>query len=185
MKATALLLLLLPFAPACRNTSAAQGHHGPPPQTEALEPYQCGSIQRLHTYDGIFLASQPSQADFEQAKDGGVRTVLNIRYDREHPEMDEKAIVEGLGITYIHKPWSGTDELTDSLLDELRGVLRDSERPLLFHCHSANRVGAVWLAYRVLDGGIPVEDAIAEAKQVGLKSPAYQEKVLDYIRRNS
>jgi hypothetical protein len=44
-------------------------------------------------------------------------------------------------------------------------------------------VGAVWLAHRVLDGGLSYDDALKEAKTVGLKTPAFEEKVKDYIRR--
>ena len=58
------------------------------------------------------------------------------------------------------------------------------ERPALVHCGSANRVGAVYLPWRVLDGGLSVEDALAEAKVVGLKTPMYETKALDYIKRH-
>jgi hypothetical protein len=40
------------------------------------------------------------------------------------------------------------------------------------------------LAHRVLDGGLTYEAALAEAKQVGLKLPALEEKAKDYVRRN-
>jgi hypothetical protein len=35
----------------------------------------------------------------------------------------------------------------------------------------------------VLDGGLAYEAALAEAKTVGLKLPAYEEKARDYIER--
>ena len=179
------IIALLSFAAACQSTTepVAEADHGPPPQTEALEPYTCGTVQRLHTLGGVFLASQPAPADFEQAHMGGVRTVLDIRYDSETPDFDERAFVEGLGMTYLHRPWNGPDELTDDVFDDLRGALRDVEKPVLFHCASANRVGAIWLAHRVLDGGLSVGDALSEAKTVGMRSPAYEQKALDYIQR--
>jgi protein tyrosine phosphatase (PTP) superfamily phosphohydrolase (DUF442 family) len=70
----------------------------------------------------VFLASQPSAADFEQAAKGGVRTVLNIRHDAEQPDMDERA----------------------------------SE-----------------------------EDARVEARTVGMRSPAYEKRVLEYVKSRS
>ena len=54
---------------------------------------------------------------------------------------------------------------------------------MLLHCASSNRVGAVWLAYRALDGGLSIEEAKAEAKIVGLKSPALEAKAIDYVKR--
>jgi uncharacterized protein (TIGR01244 family) len=152
-------------------------------RTQALEPYQCGSIQRLHTYQGIFLASQPSPADFEQARKGGVRTVINQRHESEITDFDERAIVKSLGLRYENPAWNGTAELTDEVIDHTRDLLNTAERPILMHCSSANRTGAVWLAYRALDGGLSWDEALAEAKTVGLKSPEYEAKVREYVQR--
>ena len=164
---------------------ASSGHDHAPPVTDRLEPYECGTVTRLHTYQGIFLASQPQPADFEQANKGGVRTVINLRHKSEITGFDERKVVEGLGMVYENVPWNGPDELTDEVLDRTRGLLKSAEGPILLHCSSANRVGAVWMAYRVLDTGLGADDAAGEAKVVGLKSPAYERIVRSYIERHS
>ena len=151
--------------------------------TDKLEPYQCGTVQRLHTYQGVFLASQPQPDDFEQAKKGGVKTVINLRTRDEIKEFDEEFVVKSLGLEYHNVPISGADDLTDGKFDETRKLLKDVDRPVLLHCASSNRVGAVWLAYRALDGGLSIEEAKAEAKIVGLKSPALEAKAIDYVKR--
>lgn len=151
--------------------------------TEKLEPFECGTITKLHTYKGVFLASQPSLADFEQAKQGGVKTVINLRNASEQEDFDEKAFIEGLDLTYHNAPFGSPDELTDAKFDEVRSLLRETKRPILLHCSSANRVGAVWLAYRVLDDGATIDQATQEAQTVGLKLPALKTKALDYIQR--
>jgi len=153
--------------------------------TEKLEPYECGTVSRLHTYDGIFLASQPKPADFEQAKDGGIKTVINLRHDSEETSFDEEEIVTGLGLNYVHLPFNGPDELTDEVFDQSLELLKTAERPLMLHCASANRVGAVWIPYRVLEDGLSLEDAIAEAKVVGLKSPDYEKLAVEYVEKKS
>ncbi|MBI1312566.1 methyltransferase domain-containing protein [bacterium] len=51
----------------------------------------------------------------------------------------------------------------------------------MVHCASANRVGAVWLAHRVLDAKIPVEASLAEARAVGLRTSAYEQRAYEYI----
>lgn len=150
--------------------------------TQALEPFECGTITRLHTMGGVFLASQPSAEDISQAKMGGVQTVVNMRHESEM-KFDEAAHVASLGLNYLNPAWNGPDELTDEMFAQYREILRTAQRPMLLHCGSANRVGAVWLPYRVLDEGASVEEALAEAKTVGMRSPAYEEKALDYIRR--
>lgn len=153
--------------------------------TDKLEPYSCGSIQRLHTYRGVFLASQPSPADFEQAKKGGVKTVISIRHASEIKDFDEREVVTKLGLSYHNPAWNGPDELTDEKFEQVRHLLESADRPILFHCGSANRVGAMWMAYRVLDEGASVDEAVNEARIVGLKSPAYESKARDYIKRVS
>ncbi|MCB9909330.1 MAG: hypothetical protein H6829_03575 [Planctomycetes bacterium] len=150
--------------------------------TAELEPYTCGTIQRMHTLGGVFLASQPAQDDFAQAQMGGVKTVINMRKPAEMA-FDEAATVEGLGMAYFNPGWNGPEELTDEVFQSYRDMLNTAERPILLHCGSANRVGAVWLPWRVLDEGVSVDAALAEAKEVGLKTPEYEAKALDYIRR--
>jgi hypothetical protein len=54
---------------------------------------------------------------------------------------------------------------------------------MLVHCFSAGRVGATWLAHRVLDDGLTVEAAVAEAKTIGLKKEDFIAKATDYVRR--
>ncbi|CAG0957433.1 hypothetical protein PHYC_00543 [Phycisphaerales bacterium] len=153
--------------------------------TDKLEPYECGTITRLHTLGGVFLASQPKPEDFAQAKKGGVKTVINLRHASEIKDFDEKQVVEAEGLAYIHLPWDGPAELTDAVFDQTREYLKTAARPILLHCSSANRVGAVWLPYRVLDGGLSWDAALAEAKTVGLKSPDYEAKAKDYIERHT
>jgi len=148
--------------------------------TEQLEPYECGTITRLHTYGGIFLASQPQPSDFDQAKKGGVKTVINLRHADEQGDFNEAAFVNELGLAYHNVPWNGPDELTDEKFAQVESLLKTAERPILLHCSSANRVGAHWLVYRVIDGGLSIQDATAEAKVVGLKSPEYEKRAQAY-----
>ena len=151
--------------------------------TDKLEPFECGSVERIHTYGGIFLASQPQPGDFEQAKEGGIKTVVNLRKEGEL-DWNEQEVVTNLRLEYYSVPWNGPGELTDQVFEEVRALLNDADkRPLLLHCGSANRVGPIWMAHRVLDDGLGIEEAAAEAKTVGMRLPAYEEKAREYIKR--
>lgn len=172
-----------PVAPAAPAPAAAGGHTAI--TTEKLEPYECGTITRLHTYGGVFAASQPKPEDFAQAKQGGVRTVIDLRRPDEDRGFDEAKVVGDLGLRYVNLPWNGAGELTDQVFDRARELLNTAERPILMHCSSANRAGAVWIAWRALDGGLPVEDAVAEGQVVGVKSPEFVAKARDYVARRS
>ncbi|MBX3441152.1 MAG: protein tyrosine phosphatase family protein [Planctomyces sp.] len=148
-----------------------------------LEPAKCGEIDRLHRFGDIFLASQPREEDFKLLKREGVRTVINLREDEEI-DWDERAAVERLKLDYEHVPIGSLNKLTDETFDRLRELLlQASERPVVLHCAVANRVGAVWLAHRILDGGLDDEAALKEAKAVGLKSPELEQAARDYVAR--
>lgn len=178
------LLIALLAAAATSGPATAEdqpAEHKPPLAAEKLEPYECGSVTRLHTLGGVFLASQPAAEDFKMAQAGGIKTVINLRKPSE-TDWNEQEFIKELGLDYHNVPFQTPDELTDEVFDEVRGLLaQDESKPILLHCSSANRVGAVWLAHRVLDGGLSYEDALAEAKTVGLKLPAYETKAKDYI----
>jgi uncharacterized protein (TIGR01244 family) len=164
--------------------AAQQNKDKDPPKTQKLEPYKCGKVERLHTYDGIFLASQPQRDDFRLAKEGGIKTVINLR-EKDELDWDEEAFVKDLGMEYHHLPFKSPAGLTDEVFAKARQVLNNKEKkPILLHCSSANRVGAIWLAHRVLDHKLGYEDALKEAETVGLKLPAFADKAKDYIKRN-
>lgn len=155
-----------------------------PPRVAKLEPYSCGTVQRLHTLDGIFAGSQPAADDLRHAKENGITTVLNLRPTSEDVGFDEAALVAELGLKYHLIPFASPAELTDEVFERARAVLRDpSNRPVFLHCNSGNRVGAIWIAYRVLDGGLTWDAALEEAQQVGLKTPAFEQRAKEYVQR--
>jgi uncharacterized protein (TIGR01244 family) len=162
---------------------------GAPAQTalhasERLEPYACGTVERLHTWSGLFLGSQPAADDLRHAKENGIKTILNLRPKTEDPGFDEAALVAELGMEYRNLPFASPAELTDEVLDASRALLRDeAKRPMFVHCHSGNRVGAIWLAFRALDGKLAWDAAVAEARDVGLKTPALEQRVKEYVEK--
>ncbi len=134
----------------------------------------------------VILGGQPTADELRAWAVRGVRTVVNLRLPSEDPGFDERRLVRELGMEYRNPGFKEAYELTDAVFDEVRETLRDPERKLLLlHCLSANRVGAIWLAYRVLDQGIAFDEALGEAVDVGLRSEAYIEKTRDYITRHS
>jgi uncharacterized protein (TIGR01244 family) len=149
--------------------------------TEAkLKPGSLGHTARVHTYNGYYLASQPTPDDFKQAAKRGVATVINLRYPDE-TDFDEQQIVTGLGTTYKQVSFNSPEDLTARKLNQIRELLSESKQPVLLHCSSANRVGAAWLAYRVAETDEPFQSALKEAKKVGLRTEAFIELVREYV----
>ncbi len=144
---------------------------------------KCGSTKNVHRFGNIYLAGQPQTEDLHVAREAGIKTIINLR-QRKELDWDEAAAVKNAGLNYHHIPFHDAKTLTDDVFSKTRKLLGDKKKqPLMLHCGSANRVGAIWLVHRVLDDGIDVDVAVVEAKQVGLRVPSYLEKAKDYIAR--
>lgn len=154
----------------------------PEPTLAALE---LGTVLNLHTFGDVYLSGQPAPEDFALLRDAGVRTVINLRPTAELADFDEAAHVESLGLTYVHLPFNSPDGMTDELIEEARLQLTFREGPVLVHCASANRVGALWIAHRTLDAGLTPEEALAEAKLIGLRSEALADRAEAYVAAQS
>ena len=152
---------------------------------EKLAPATCGKIARVSRLADVYLAGQPTADDLAEAKKLGINTVINLRPDSEAKEFNEREAVEAAGLVYVHIPFAGAGEATDAVFDEARKQLKAAKRPILLHCGTANRVGAVWLPHRVLDAGLSWDAALAEAKTIGLRTPALEAKAKDYIQRHT
>ena len=140
-----------------------------------------GELARVHLVGDLYVAGQPSQADLEAASAMGVKTVVSYRKPGESVGFDEAKVVADLGMTFVAEPWKAPAELTDDALAGMRKTLGSASRPMLVHCGSANRAGAVWAAYRALDEGVAIDTAIKEAKQIGLSSEAFEARIREYV----
>ena len=143
---------------------------------------ELGKTVNVHQCGNLFLAGQFGNDDLPQITNAGITRVITLRTNGEI-DWNEKGALKKIGIDLIEVPFRKPDSLTDEVFDEIRKLLKDKKNTTLFHCGSANRVGGVWLPYRVLDEGVDVETATKEAKTIGLRNEAYLEKALDYIRR--
>ena len=152
----------------------------PAPKLKAAE---LGSTRNVHSFGKTLLCGQPSAEDLAEAKKRGIKVVLTLRTKGE-VNWDEAGTVKDLGLEFHRLGFRAPDTLTDSIFDGSLKILANAgEQPVMLHCASANRVGAVWLAHRVLNDGLKVEDARKEAVTVGLRTAGYEERALDYIRR--
>jgi len=124
---------------------------------------------------GLAAAGQPSAEGLAQLKAMGFKTVINLRTEKEGPK-DEEAIVKAAGLSYVSVPVSA-ETFSQADADAVGKVLDDpAAAPVLLHCSTANRVGAVWALLRMRQGA-SLEEAENAGKAVGLKSPAMIEAV--------
>jgi len=120
-------------------------------------------------------SGQPTAEGLAELEALGFRTVVNLRTEGEGAAA-ERAAVEGQGLRYVSVPISRE---TFSLGDvaAVRKVLDEpGVGPVLLHCATANRVGAVWAVIQAQDGR-SLEQAEAAGRAAGLHSAVWIEAV--------
>jgi uncharacterized protein (TIGR01244 family) len=123
---------------------------------------------------GLVAAGRPSPEAVASLKARGFRTVIDLRTPSEPGFAEERAAVEAQGLRYVSVPVAGSS-FSGTNVDAVKAALdQATDGPVLLHCASSNRVGAVWAVLKAREG-MPVEQALEEGKRVGLTSPALAE----------
>lgn len=175
-----LIAALLPCACQTAQDEAAAKAATP----HQVQPSNLGTMHMTLADGDVYLGAQPTQADLAAAaRYPGIKSVLNLRREGELKSFDEAATLNDLGVAYENVPVGGPDQLTDQALDESINSIEHAPRPLLLHCASGNRAGAIWMAYRMLADGYSQDRALEEARQVGLHSDGFIPVVVDYVNR--
>jgi len=88
-----------------------------------------------------------------------------------------KEAVEAQGLRFVSVPVSPDTFSLDDVL-KVEAVLKDQKAaPVLLYCASSNRVGAV-IAVVEYRRGRSKDDALAEGRRAGMKSPAMEKAAL-------
>jgi len=110
---------------------------------------------------------QPDEEILRKASDAGFVAVIDMRTASEDRGYDEAATVETLGMSYISLPVAGADDTSFENAAQLDEILAGIDGPVLLHCASGNRVGALF-ALRASLAGASDEEALAVGKAAGL-----------------
>jgi uncharacterized protein (TIGR01244 family) len=129
----------------------------------------------------VATAGQPEEEHLRRLAEAGYKTVIDLRTSEEEPGFDEPGAARQAGIEYVNIP-VGHQTIEDETFEWFRDLMNDPERrPVLVHCSSANRVGALLVPYLVLDEGKNTEEAVEIASGVGLTSDELKEAALEYV----
>ena len=118
---------------------------------------------------GMVAAGRLGPADMARLRASGIRQVIDLTPDAETPDFDEAAAVRAAGLVYSNLPLDGPAALTHANVRAFHELLRDARRPVLVHCSSGNRAGAIAALRAAWVEGRSTEDAIALGKTWGLK----------------
>ena len=117
--------------------------------------------------DGVTSAGQPDEAALEVFADAGYVAVVDLRGPDENRGFEQQQVVEDLGMFYVPLPIEGKSAISFDNARKLDDLIAEHDGPVLVHCGSANRVGAL-LALRASLKGADDEEALALGKEGGL-----------------
>jgi len=121
---------------------------------------------RATPYIGTGGVIEPTGIDMLAAL--GFKTVVNLN-TADEGATTEGPMIEKAGMTYINIAVPTKAPTAEQVAEFARIAEDPSNYPILVHCESTNRVGALWALYRA-STGVPNDIAIQEGRTVGLKT---------------
>ncbi len=175
-----LFLLLSVFVLACAGTrpgpSAATTPTSPPAAPAALPADLQGLLNAHQPEPQLLVSGQPTAAEIAALGRAGYRSVIDLRPPQEARGFDEKAAVATAGLRYENLPVT-LPTLDAAAVDRFLAVFRSAPRPVLLHCATANRAGALYYAWLVLERGVEPGAALERARAAGLQHPELVTKI--------
>ena len=138
----------------------------------------------LRVNEQVCTGGQPTMDDLAKMKAQGIKAIINLRMASEYNAEEEAAKAKELGLRYFHIPVNGAEPKAENADEFLKVTDDPKNRPAFIHCAAANRVGAFWMIRRVLKDAWKPEDAEAEAKKIGLRSPVLRDFAMQYIQEH-
>lgn len=162
--------------PAGAQSVVGKGRTGPAPEPVVLDPSGLFQEKYASVGDDLFIAGQPTEKALRDLKAKGVTTVVNLRMPQEMARVgfDEAALLEELGMTYVHIPLGGTpaNPYAPAALDQFASTLAAASGKVLLHCTIAWRASHMWGAYLIRDRKVPVSAALAQVGKINLRPDA-------------
>jgi len=118
--------------------------------------------------DHVYRGGQPSRQGWTGLAHLGVKTVIDLRLEDEHPTRLESQAVQAAGMRYINIPMNGVVAPSDEQMARALALL-DSESPVFVHCRrGADRTGTVIACYRMAHDRWDSQRALKEAESDGM-----------------
>jgi uncharacterized protein (TIGR01244 family) len=132
---------------------------------------------------GAVSTAQPDADTLRIAAEAGYVAVIDLRGPEEDRGLDEKAMVAELGMSYMSLPIVGNAAINYANAAELDRLLTQVDGPVLLHCGSGNRVGALFALREKLHGASD-EQAMATGRAAGLVNPQLESVVIERLAEN-
>ncbi len=134
-----------------------------------------------HPEPGVLFGGQPTEDQLKAMAADGLSFVLDLRAEGENRGFDEPAALQSLDVPYLNVPVDAERLAQPETFERFIEAMDKVDGPVLVHCASGNRVGALYYAYLVAGKGVDREEARTRAKENGLRSAALEKAVDGYL----
>ena len=126
----------------------------------------------------------PDADQIRQAAQEGFRTLINMQTANEDDKLrfdpgEEGRIARDAGLAYLHHPVDG-EKLNTDTVDEFRRKSAGLPAPVLVHCASGKRSGALVMMHIGSEQGMSGQEVIDKAEEMGFECDT--EKLENFVR---
>lgn len=129
----------------------------------------------------------PETDQIHQASQEGFQSIINMQTDDEEKKLKMKPHEEAqkakeAGLAYLHHPVDG-EKLSEDVVDGFRRKATELPAPVLVHCASGKRSGAMVMMHIGCDQGMTGDEVIQKAEEMGFEcdTPELEKFVRDYV----
>jgi uncharacterized protein (TIGR01244 family) len=115
--------------------------------------------------NGMLIGPQPTEDDLRQAKQEGIKTVIDFRLPSETPTPNSELVARS-GLDYVNIPVNKTSLSADQV-DALDRAMRDKDGPFLLHCASGARAATLLVLSQAKQNRWTAQRAFQEARAMG------------------
>ncbi len=117
--------------------------------------------------DNITVMGQVTKDELKQAANEGFKSILNLRASGEEGFMsDEGKQAEAAGLTYVNIPVK-KEEISDELTSQVLKEIDELPKPVLVHCASGMRAGAMACMHMATREGMTADEGMTKAQAIG------------------
>lgn len=125
-----------------------------------------------------YVSGRLDSASLERLRQAGIRHIINISPAAETPDWDEAQQVQAAGMHYHPLPVVDAADLTLARAQQLDTLLQQiGDAPVVLHCASGNRVGALMALRAAWIHGAEPQQALRTGQDWGMTrlTPAVQQ----------
>jgi len=128
--------------------------------------------------NGMLIGPQPSEDHLRQAKQEGIKTVIDLRLPSETPTPNAELVAHS-GLDYVNIPVNKAS-LSGDQVDALERAMQDKEGPFLIHCATGGRAALLLVLSQARQNRWSAQRTFDEARAMGFyleKTPEFADFV--------